>query len=519
MRWIALHLPRLSFESWRATLPPDQREQPAALMNAREVVLCNAAAQRLGVQPGLQRITALALAPQLQLGRADAARDRQAITFVAHVALAFTPSVCFADRSTVPGRGADDGAGIEPAAAPHTVLLQVQASLRCFGGPAVLLQRLRAALAPLGCTVQLASAPTARGAAVLACLADGAVGAAGELHCADLPQLERLLDAAPLGLLEAGREHRNALDSMGLCTFGALRRLPRQALIRRFGPALLDEIDTVLGLRRDPPPAWITLPDTFEARLELQARADTTGQVLHGAQLLVEPLLVWARAQQARVRRFTLFMHHEPRHRHDAATPSVSELSIALAEPSCDADHLSVLLRERLAHLQLPAPTLELRLHCADVAKGSTFSAELFASARGEREGLVRLIERLQARLGPEQVQRLVPAIDHHRSGRHGVPERSVAQAGSAPRPVWLLQEPQPLFERQSRPWIDGQPLQLLCGPERIESGWWSTPSRTERDHFIAQTPAGALVWVCRARLPLSVAESAQGWFVCGWFA
>ena len=519
MQWIALHLPRLSFESWRAVLPPDQREQPAALMNAREVVLCNAAAQRLGVQPGLQRITALALAPQLQLGRADAARDRQAITCVAHVALAFTPSVCFADRSTVPGRGADDGAGIEPAAAPHTVLLQVQASLRCFGGSAALLRHLRAALAPLDCTVQLASAPTARGAAMLACLVDVVIGGVSELHCADRPQLERLLDAAPLGLLRAGREHRAVLEGMGLCTFGAVRRLPRQAVIRRFGPALLDEIDTVLGLRRDPPPAWITLPDTFEARIELQTRADTTGQVLHGAQLLVEPLLIWVRAQQARVRCFTLFMHHEPRHRQDAATPSVSELSIALAEPSCDAAHLSVLLRERLAHLQLPAPTLELRLCCADVARGSPFSAELFASARGEREGLVRLIERLQARLGPQRVQRLAPATDHRRPGRHGVPQRSIAQAASAPRPVWLLQEPLLLPERPSSPLLDGQPLQLLCGPERIESGWWDTPSRTERDFFIAQTSAGALVWVCRARLPLSVEESAQGWFVCGWFA
>ncbi len=63
MLWIALHLPRLSFESWLAVLPPDQREQPAALMGAREVLLCNAAAQQLGVQPGLQRVTALALAP------------------------------------------------------------------------------------------------------------------------------------------------------------------------------------------------------------------------------------------------------------------------------------------------------------------------------------------------------------------------------------------------------------------------------------------------------------------------
>ena len=526
MLWIALHLPRLSFESWLGVLPPDQREQPAALMGAREVLLCNAAAWQLGVQPGLQRVTALALAPQLLLGRIDPARDRQALTSVAHVALAFTPAVCWADVS-------------EPAAAPHTVLLQVQASLRYFGGLAALLQRLRAALLPLNCTVQLASAPTAQGAAVLACWAGSA-----ELHAADLPQLERLLNAAPLWLIGTGRTQWAALDSMGLGTFGALRRLPRQALLRRFGPALLDEIDTVRGARCEPPPAWITLPEIFEARLELQTRADTTDQLLHGAQLLIEPLLAWARAQQARVRRCTLFMHHEQHRRQASGVPAATELSIALAEASCDAAHLSLLLRERLAHLSLPAPTLELRLHCADVVRGSPLSDELFTSARGEREGLIRLIERLQARLGAEQVQRLRPVADH-RPERDGVldavlidavgavapsarrpsptrtappeRERCAAQAVSAPRPVWLLNEPQRLPERQSRPLLDGQPLQLLCGPERIEAGWWDAPL-AERDYFIAQTPDGALVWLYRARLPLSVAEDAQGWFVHGRF-
>ena len=528
MLWIALHLPRLSFESWLAVLPLDQREQPAALMNAREVLMCNAAAQQLGVQSGLRRVTALALAPQLLLGRIDPARDRQALTSVAHVALAFTPAVCWAGVS-------------EPAAAPHTVLLQVQASLRYFGGLAALLQRLRAALLPLNCTVQLASAPTAKGAAVLACWADSA---GSERHAADLSQLEVLLDAAPLWLIGTGRVQWAVLDSMGLGTFGALRRLPRQAVIRRFGPALLDEIDTVRGACCEPPAAWVTLPETFEARLELQTRADTTDQLLHGAQLLIAPLLVWARAQQARVRRYTLFMHHEQHRRQRGEIPAATELTIALAEASCDAAHLSLLLRERLAHLSLPAPTLELRLHCADVVRGSPLSTELFASARGEREGLVRLIERLQARLGAAQVQRLQPIADH-RPERDGAldavsadavgvaaptarraalarpaaleRERCTTQAASTPRPVWLLGEPQRLPERQSRPLLAGQPLQLLCGPERIETGWWDA-QQAERDYFIAQTPDGALVWLYRARLPLSVAEDAQGWFVHGRF-
>lgn len=531
MLWIALHLPRLSFESWLAVLPPDQRLQPAALMDACGVAMCNPAAQRLGVRPGLERATALALAPQLLMGHADAARDRQTLTAVAHVALAFTPAVCWTDLV---------GSVAAPFPAPATVSLQVQASLRYFGGLAALLQRLRTALASLNCTVQLASAPTAKGASVLACCAGS-----DELHATDLAQLAGLLDAAPLWLIGAGRTQWDTLHRMGLGTFGALRRLPRPALQRRFGPALLDEVDAVLGARCEPAPAWITLPETFEARLELPTRADTTALLWHGAQWLLESLLAWARAQRARVRRCTLFMHHERHRRQGGDVPGATELSIALAQASCDADHLSLLLRERLAQLSLPAPVLELRLHCTDVVWGSPPSAELFVSARGEREGLVRLIERLQARLGEGQVQQLQPMDDHRPErdevlysvsidavgeaaghtrrrpslSRPAAPERqcSAARVATAPRPIWLLDEPLRLSERQSRPWLDGQPLQLLCGPERIEAGWWDAPL-TGRDYFIAQTPEGALVWLYRARLPLSVAEEKQGWFLHGRF-
>ena len=66
------------------------------------------------------------------------------------------------------------------------------------------------------------------------------------------------------------------------------------------------------------------------------------------------------------------------------------------------------------------------------------------------------------------------------------------------------------------RPWLDGQALQLLSGPERIEAGWWDA-SLAERDYFIAQAAGGALVWIYRARLPLSVAGQ-EGWFLQGRF-
>ena len=97
------------------------------------------------------------------------------------------------------------------------------------------------------------------------------------------------------------------------------------------------------------------------------------------------------------------------------------------------------------------------------------------------------------------------------------MPPPPVPPRRPTPRPVWLLQQPEPLPERQSRPRLGGEPLQLLSGPERIEAGWWDT-ALAERDYFIAQAADGALVWIYRARLPLSAPEDAQGWFLQGRF-
>ncbi|MBC7716624.1 MAG: DNA polymerase Y family protein [Pseudorhodobacter sp.] len=524
MLWIALHLPLLSLESFTATLLPELggelQDQPVALMDAQRVLHANAAALALGVKPNLKRATALALAPQLTLGQADRQRDTQALTSVAHAALAFTPSVVF---------GAMDDTLIEASNDAHTVLLEVHASLRYFGGFERLLQALQTAVLPLGHTLQIASAPTAQGAALLSRMA-----ASQPRHCTDVKALTRMLDSAPVWLLGPGRVHWEALESMGLRSLGDLRRLPRAGLARRFGEALLDELDRALGQRPDPR-VWLTLPEVFISKLELFARADTTEQVLHGASILLARLVAWAVARQVQVRRFTLRMLHEPRHRNQlsthAQTPPVSELEVALGEPSRDAAHLLVLLRERLANVQLAAPTLDLHLHCFDVAHRAAPNAELFPTAGSEREGVTRLIERLQARLGAEHIQRLV-AVQDHRPERGGVMQaaglstrvpsasRAVGAASNstAQRPVWLLPKPLALTERQARPLLDGRPLQLLCGPERIEAGWWDA-ALAERDYFIAQAADGALVWVYRARLPLSVEADAQGWFLQGRFA
>lgn len=510
MLWIALHLPQLSLESFAATLTSEPGERPLALMDAHSIVGVNAAARALGVQPGFRRATALALAPQLALGQADPVRDAQALIAVAHAALAFTPSVSIQPPSDA-----------IPEDTPHTVLLEVQASLRCFGGLPSLLQRLQDALAPLGHRVHIVSASTALGAALLARVH-------ARLDCADLAATCRALDRAPVWLLGPGRAHWEALQGMGLRTLADLHGVPRDGLARRFGELVLAELDQARGLRPDPREP-LALPPAFDSRLELFARADTTEQLMHGAGVLLARLVAWLSAQHAFVRRFTLLMEHEKRARREAPGAAVTALVVALAEPSRDAAHLLVLLRERLAQLQLPAPTLDLRLHADDIARRAPPNAELFPTPASEHEGLTRLIERLQARLGREQVRRLVPRQDHR--PEHATawrvadaaerPVRVRGQAGDRPaaqhavRPIWLLQHPEPLHERDHAPLVDGQPLQLLSGPERIESGWWDA-GLVERDYFIAQLPGGALVWIYRSRMP--VAAAMPCWFLQGRF-
>ncbi len=509
MLWVALYLPLLSLESFAATLPPDPvgpGGQGLALMDAHCIVSANACARAVGVQPGMKRATALSLAPRLVLGQADERRDLAELTSVAHAALAFTSAVSLSG--------------------PAGVLLEVQASLRYFGGRERLIEMLRATLAPLGHRVHCVSAPTAQGAALLSRLHDG-------LHCADRPALLRALAAAPVGLLAAGAEHEEALQGMGLRCVGDVRRLPRTGLARRFGQALLDELDCALGERPDPREP-ISLPPVFGSELELFARADSTDQLLYGAQVLLARLVAWLSAQHAFVRRFSLQMKHEPRWGH---AQSMTVLEIALAEPSRDAPHMLALLRERLAALQLPAPTLELGLVSDDISRQPPPNAELFPTPQSEHDGLTRLIERLQARLGREQVQRLLPVADHRperattlepadplmlRAGEQGVHAYNEAHLPTPPaaitRPLWLLPQAQPLQELHSRPLLDGCALHLLAGPERIETGWWDH-ALAERDYFIAQTTEGALVWLYRGRFPLSEKTQGDRWYLHGRFA
>jgi protein ImuB len=92
--------------------------------------------------------------------------------------------------------------------------------------------------------------------------------------------------------------------------------------------------------------------------------------------------------------------------------------------------------------------------------------------------------------------------------------------------PCWILRQPLRLAVVHDKPIYQG-PLQLMAGPERIETGWWPEPDSgltdgltddlTLRDYFIASSEMAGLLWIYRQRTGLA-GSTASGAAPVGWY-
>jgi protein ImuB len=332
-------------------------------------------------------------------------------------------------------------------------------------------------------------------------------------------------DQLPLHTLADARAHLATLERLGCQTWGELRALPRGGVVRRFGAPLLDALDRAYGLRPEVY-AWLVLPEVFDQPLELMAQVETAPALLFAARRLLGALQVWLQARQHGVLAFELVWHMDARR--DTATEGA--LVVRTAVPTLDMAHLQRLLAENLERVSLPAPVLFLRLRSVETAPLSGATDSLLPDEQRRGDDLLQLLERLAARLGPEQVLHAVARADHRpehmldwvsavddgalarsstaggaaagRGGKtaaqrarggttgnvgsdrygssnnnsSGKKRRSAAAlptaASDALYPTWLLATPLKLALRHDRPLYQG-PLTLLAGPQRLEAAWW----------------------------------------------
>jgi protein ImuB len=483
--WACLLFPSLPLDVFARAQSADEARRPFVVGSGGHyprVVAANRAARGAGIRDDQLVSGALALAPDLALRDRSEDAEGRALAQLATWALTCTPMACLAP--------------------PNAIVAEIGTSLRLFGGLPRLVARLAGGTHALGYANRLGIAPTP-GAALL--LARAAVTHPVE----DRARLPQALGPLPLTLLDLPDATRNTLREAGVTTFGQAAALPRDGLARRFGHAIVERIDQALGHAPDPRAAFVP-PPVFEGRLELPAPAHDVESLAFGVQRLVRDLADWLNARGLGAVRLTLLLDHE-RYLRQRGVPA-TEVPFALGAPTRTPAHLMGVLRERLARVTLPAPVEAMVLRSDETAALAGRNLGLLPGDDADRVE-VPLVDRLRARLGDEALIRLAPHADHR-------PELATAEATAkaleamtlpdAPRPVWLLSEPQPLASvMESRPWV------LRDGPERIESGWWDGAD-IRRDYYIADTHEGATAWIYRDhRYGVEDGE----WFLHGLFA
>lgn len=464
MLWLALYLPQLQLDDAGRGLDP---APPLALLLDRRVVAVNPTARKLGVRAGSSQAEAMAVCPTLHRVSRDETREAELLQQLAGWALQYSSLVC-----------------VEP---PLQLLLEIGGSRRLFGEAGKLCGCILDGLKELGYSARTGVAPTPLAAALLA-------RAACERMVDRLEDLPGVIAPLPVPRLVADAKIAQRLHRAGIRRVGQLLDLPPAALSRRCGPALSQQLLRLLGRLPDPRQG-IDTPACFDQRLELPVTVGDISALLFPLRRLLRGLSGYLAARDAGINGFTLrLVHHEP---------PATELELRLRDASADFARLERLASERLDVTRLRAPVREIQLlatRFGEVPRGST---DLLDGDRAQ-SNLPAALERITARLGESAVYQLCVAADHRpeRAQQRGKPEGKTAlPAALGPRPLWLLDEPQP----------SELPLQIESGPERIESGWWDDGVR--RDYYVARDRHGSRYWVFE-----TLTKPGQ-WFIHGIFS
>lgn len=252
MLWLCIDLPQLPLESFQRG---GRGEKPTAVVEKGCILAVNSPAARGGVQVGMRLPATLAVLPRLQRRERSRRAETRALERLAGWSLQFTPKI-----------------SLQP---PRSLLLEIGGSLRYFNGLEPLHSQLKAGLEALGYCHATAIAPTPTAAWLLA-------RANYKQSVITANRLEEALRGLSTQALALGGKTYEALENLGIHTLGDCLALPRDALARRFGPALLRQLDQALGRLPEPRRSWHA-PPAFTASWSSRRRSITAANCSMGS--------------------------------------------------------------------------------------------------------------------------------------------------------------------------------------------------------------------------------------------
>ena len=471
MLWLALHFPMLGLEERLDTLDGSATE-PAVLVEDNRVVQVNERARQAEIALGSTLATANSILPALKHFNRDPAAEHERLSQLAQIAYRYTPRV-----SPTP---------------PDALLLEVRGSLRLFNGAKALAGKLAADCRRCGHEQSLAIAATPLAALMLARAGVGLV--------AEQP-VRTALHGVPLVHGDLPPRDLERLADMGITRINELFGLPERELGKRFGPRLIDYLARLTGQKADPR-AFIEPPERFHSSVHLLEPVRGKDALLFPIRRLATELARWLARRSFGTRR--LIWSIKPL----AGTATV--LTIEFAQPRRDDLSFLNLSKLKLASADLPEEVMSVSLRADFIAPFTASPADLWGVSAHDTATNAELVDLLAAKLGGKAVQGL-RSVDDHRpehawSTKHPVNRNSIRSAGEDSgieysRPMWLLDPPEP---------VDVKLYELMSGPERIETGWWSA-RHLVRDYYVALSEQGARCWLYR--------EQNENWFLHGYFS
>jgi protein ImuB len=333
-------------------------------------------------------------------------------------------------------------------------------------------------------------------------------------------QLEALLPLPPAALrLDASILER--LKKLGLYQIKDFIKMPRKALRRRFGDAILIRLDQALGQEYEAI-SPVQPVEPYQERLPSLEPIRTATGIEIALEQLLEKLCLRLAKEEKGLRKCVFKCY-----RIDGV---VKQIEIGTSRPSRNVTHLFKLFELKIATIE---PALGIEVFTIEAPVVEDISAMQDAlwnfSEGGNGTAIGELLDRIAGKLGIDTIHRYLP-------DEHYWPERSVKLAASLsekpqtswrtglPRPIHLLPKPETI--EVTVPMPDYPPMLFRYkgelhnvskadGPERIEQEWWLQHG-LYRDYYCIEDEKGARYWVFRTG---SYEQGDPQWFIHGFFA
>ena len=323
-RFLSLWLPRLATDRARRLNRVDERAPLAAVAkvnNAERLVSVDAAAARLGLEPGLSLADARARHPALVAVEAEPAEEARLLERLCDWCSRYTPLAALDGR---------DGLMLDVSGVAHLF------GGHPLGGEAALIEDCLKRLAAQGITVLAGAAGNPRAAWALARFS-AQKSAPEDLSDKAFAKLFHDLPLAALGLDETIVAD---MARAGLRRIGDIALRPRAPITARFGPSPMARLDALKGLERGSIAPRFMAPD-FCAERRFASPIQTLGAIEATLRKLADDLVVLLERQAKGARRIELSLYRVDGH--------MRRIRVGASRPLNEARAIARLFAEKLA--------------------------------------------------------------------------------------------------------------------------------------------------------------------------